>query len=86
MLIDLCEGSSEVGTLCGRILGTGAVLQTAGQRALEVREEAYAFLSKGLKDERAAVKSASCRCSPPLISIQTFSHHIILSHPILSFP
>ena len=67
MLIDLCEGSTEVGSHCGRILGTGAVLQTAGQRALEVREEAYAFLSKGLKDERAAVKSASCRSYSHLI-------------------
>ena len=62
MLIDLCEGSNEVGALCGRILGAGAVLQTAGQRALACREETYTFLSKGLKDEREAVKSAACRC------------------------
>jgi hypothetical protein len=39
----------------------GAVLQTAGQKATEIREEAYAFLTTGMKDERAAVKTAACR-------------------------
>ena len=61
MLIDLCEASSEVGAQCGRLLGVGAVLQTAGQKATEIREEAYAFLTAGMKDERAAVKTAACR-------------------------
>ena len=60
MLTYMCELSSEVGALCGRLLGVGAVLQTAGQKATEGREGAYAFLSSGLKDERAAVKTAAC--------------------------
>ena len=51
----------EVGALCGRLLGAGSVLQSAGQRATDSREEAYSFLRKGLKDERAAVKTSACR-------------------------
>ena len=80
MLIDLCEGSNEVGALCGRILGAGAVLQTAGQRALACREETYTFLSKGLKDEREAVKSAACRYPIFLSHNRTHNHNHTHTH------
>jgi hypothetical protein len=61
MLKTFCDNSSsELGSLCGRVLGVGAVLQTAGQRAGDMRDSAYAMLSKGMKDERAAYKAATC--------------------------
>ena len=73
MLGDLCGGSVEVGPLCGRLLGAGSVLQSAGQRATDSREEAYSFLRKGLKDERAAVKTAACRYSLLIDSIALYT-------------
>jgi hypothetical protein len=70
MLTSLNEGGSvEVGVVCGKLLGTGAVLQTAGQRAVQVRDASYALLSKGLKDERAAVKVAACSALTSLFTV-----------------
>lgn len=61
MLINLCGSTNDAASLCGRLLGAGAVLQTAGQKAAVCKEEVYLFLTKGLKDDRPAVKTAACR-------------------------
>jgi hypothetical protein len=55
------SGGGEAWTRsAGRLSGIGAVLQSAGQRSLEVRDEAFSILLLGMKDERISVKSTAC--------------------------
>jgi len=64
LLIDLLgSGAADTNSTvqCGRLVSIGAVLQCAGPKAMELREEAFAFLLKGLQDDRIVVKTAACR-------------------------
>lgn len=45
----------------GRLLAVGAVLQTGGPKATEMRSEAFAFLTRGLRSDNLIVKAAACK-------------------------
>jgi hypothetical protein len=65
LLLDLFDGrkdnrSESASQIVGRLMGIAAVLQSAGQRAVEMRDEAFLVVSAGLRDERSSVKVAAC--------------------------
>ena len=47
-------------SLAGRVLAMGWALHAAGNRAVEVKDDAMDLMKKGLADDRGAVKMAAC--------------------------
>ncbi len=45
----------------GRLLVIGSILQAAGQRAVEARDDAFEFLKAGMECSNGMVKAAACR-------------------------
>jgi hypothetical protein len=74
LLLDILDGGRKdsrgetAAQAVGRLVGVAAVLQSAGQRALEMREEAFAAISTGLCDERSTVKVGACEAVTIMIS------------------
>ncbi len=66
LLLDLFDGGRKdsrgesASQVLGRLMGVAAVLQSAGQRAVEMRDEAFLIISAGMRDERSSVKVAAC--------------------------
>lgn len=78
LLIDLVDAAKSEGSgmavahkAVGRLLSTGALLQTAGQRVNDTKEEAFATLLAGLKDDRPSVKAAACRAVARMATLQS---------------
>eukprot|EP01038_Epipyxis_sp_PR26KG_P007132 gene7132-9733_t len=79
MLLDLIgnskmstKNSSHWSKQAGRLTAICSILNTAGMKAVEMREEAFDIIMSGLKDDRAAVRAAACRSVSILISIPKF--------------
>lgn len=56
----------------GRIMGISAILQGAGQRSIDRREESFKFLKKAIIDDRVQIKTACCTA---LATMLTYSKH-----------
>lgn len=68
LLIDLLDtsdtkgGADPLGVVqAGKLVGTGCVLYSAGNRSVEMREEAYAFILQAFREDRVIVKSAASK-------------------------
>ena len=61
-LLDSAKGSAVEWTqVCGKLLGLGAVLQSAGQSLQDIREEAFLALLAGCRDDRSSVNAAAAK-------------------------
>ena len=63
IVFDLCDGAKggAEASMCGALLGTAAIIQTAGQRSTDARDDAFDLLSRGVNDtQRPAVQAAAC--------------------------
>lgn len=78
LLIDLVDAGKTEGTgmavahkAVGRLLSLGALLHTAGQRVGDTRDEAFALVLSGLRDDRPSVKAAACRAVARMATLQS---------------
>ena len=78
LLIDLIDSGKVEGTgmavahkAVGRLLSMGALLHSAGQRVNETKEEAFASILSGLRDDRPSVKAAACRAVARMATLQS---------------
>mmetsp|Transcript_90926 Transcript_90926/g.177994 ORF Transcript_90926/g.177994 Transcript_90926/m.177994 type:complete len:3046 (+) Transcript_90926:19-9156(+) len=76
-LLDSAKGSAVEWTqVCGKLLGLGAVLQSAGQSLQDIREEAFLALLAGCRDDRSSVNAAAANALVMMLSIPRGSSSI----------
>ncbi len=67
-LLDVAKDGAGPDRVAGRLMGVAALLQAAGQRAVEMREESFAVIFAGIRDERSAIKAVACQAVGTLVT------------------